>query len=322
MLATGEAIDLPLERLWAVGEEDLARNKAAYLETAARIAPDKTPQQVIADGLHHHPTPESLVADVRQLVDDLRRVIVERGIVAIPYDENCIVAETPAFFRYAFAMLCSPGPFEQVAREAYYFVTPPEPDWPAEKAEEWMSSFAYYVIRSTTIHEAWPGHYLHDMHARNAPTRTSKAFGAYTFFEGWAHYVEQMMLEIGWHAGDPWARMGQLSEALLRNVRFVCALGLHTSGMTVEQAQQRFMDDAFTEPAVAREEALRGTWDPQYLNYTLGKLAMLKLREDLRARQGADFDLRTFHDRLLAYGAPPIPLVRGLLLGRDDREAL
>lgn len=318
MLSTGEAVEVDLERLAEIAEADLRRNKSAYLEIVRQIAPGREVREVIAEGLRNHPQPENLIAETREMVDELRRAIIERELVSVPYDENCIVDETPPFLRFAFAMMDPPGPFEQVAREAYYYVTPPEPEWSEEKTEEWMSQFAYPILRGICVHEAWPGHYLHFLHLRNAPSDVTKAFGAYSSYEAWAHYCEQMMLEVGWRADDPWARLGQLSEALVRNVRFVCALGLHTQGMTVEEAKQRFIEDAFMEPATAQEEAQRGTGDPQYLNYTLGKLMLLKLRADVQAREGEDFDLRTFHDRFLSYGAPPVPLVRALMLGRDE----
>jgi len=318
MLWLGEAIDLPLERLWQVAESDLARNKAAYLEAAGRIGPGRRPQEVIAEGLRRHPAPEDLIPTARGMVNELRRYISERAIVSVPYDENCIVAETPSFLRSAFAMMYDAGPFEKVAKEAYFYLTPPEPDWAAEKTAEWMSAFTYHLLWNTCVHEAWPGHYLHGLYMRNAPSDVTRAFYTYSSVEAWAHYCEQMMLEMGCRADDPWARMGQLSDALLRNVRFVSALGLHTSGMTVDEAKQRFIDDAFMEPATAEEEAMRGAGDPQYLNYTLGKLLLLKLRADVQAREGPAFDLRAFHDRFLSYGAPPIPLVRALLLGRDS----
>ncbi len=315
MLALSEGVDLPLNRLREVAEADLARNKAAYLETAARLGgPGRALEDVIAEGKRRHPTPENLIPTVRRLVDDLRGIVLERGIVSVPYDENCIVAETPPFLRYAFAMMYSVGPFETQAKEAYYYVTPPEPDWPPEKVEEWMTAFTYHSLWSTCVHEAWPGHYLHGLHTRNAPSAVAKAFGSYAFTEGWAHYCEQMMWETVC-PDDLWARLGQLSDALLRNVRFVCALGLHTGGMTVEEAARRFAEDAFMEPATAEEEAIRGTYDPQYLNYTLGKLMVLKLRDDVRAREGENFDLRRFHDRFLSYGTPPIPVLRRLMLG-------
>ncbi len=322
MLALGEGLDIPLDRLREVAEADLARNKEAFLETAALLGgPGRDPQQVIAEGKRRHPAPEDLIPTVRQLVDDLRQTVITRGIVSVPYDENCIVAETPPFLRYAFAMMYSSGPFETAARESYYYVTPPEPDWPPEKVEEWMTAFTYHSLWSTCVHEAWPGHYLHGLHTRNAPSAVTKAFGSYAFTEGWAHYCEQMMWETVC-PDDLWARLGQLSEALLRDVRFVCALGLHTAGMTVEEATRRFMEDAFMERATAEEEAVRGTYDPGYLNYTLGKLMLLKLREDVRAREGENFDLRRFHDRFLSYGTPPIPVVRRLMLGGDEGDVV
>ena len=322
MLALSEGLDIPLDRLREVAEADLARNKEAFLETAARLGgPGCDPQQVIADGKRRHPAPEDLIPAVRQLVDDLRQTVITRGIVSVPYDENCIVAETPPFLRYAFAMMYSSGPFETTAKESYYYVTPPERDWPPEKVEEWMTAFTYHSLWSTCVHEAWPGHYLHGLHTRNAPSAVTKTFGSYAFTEGWAHYCEQMMWETVC-PDDLWARLGQLSEALLRDVRFVCALGLHTAGMTVEEATRRFMEDAFMERATAEEEAVRGTYDPGYLNYTLGKLMLLKLREDVRAREGENFDLRRFHDRFLSYGTPPIPVVRRLMLGGDEGDVV
>lgn len=322
MLALGEGVEVPLERLREVAEADLARNQEAFLETAARLGgPGRDPQEVIAEGKRRHPTPQDLIPTVRRLVDDLRQTVIARGIVSVPYDENCIVAETPPFLRYAFAMMYASGPFETVARESYYYVTPPERDWPPEKVEEWMTAFTDHSLWSTCVHEAWPGHYLHGLHTRNAPSAVTKAFGSYAFTEGWAHYCEEMMWETVC-PDDLWARLGQLSDALLRNVRFVCALGLHTGGMTVEEAIRRFKEDAFMEPTPAEEEAVRGTYDPGYLNYTLGKLMVRKLREDVRAREGENFDLRAFHDRFLAYGTPPVPVLRRLLLGTDEGDVV
>lgn len=322
MLRWGEAVDVPLDRLREVAAADLRRNQAAYREAADAIAPGQDPRQIATQGMGHHPAPEELISETRRIVEGLRRYVIDHAIVSVPADENCIVAETPSFLRYAFAMMDPPGPFEQIAREAYYYVTPPRAGWSAQKTGEWMTQFAYHTLRGISVHEAWPGHYLHALHMRNAPSKVTKAFGAYSSYEAWAHYCEEMMLEVGWRGGDAWARLGQLGEALVRDVRFVCALGLHTEGMTVAEAEERFIEDAFMAPATAAEEARRGTGDPQYLNYTLGKLMLRKLRADMRARQGEDFDLRAFHDQFLSYGAPPVPLVRELMLGRGDREVL
>ncbi len=322
MLRYGEAVDVPLERLLEIGRADLARNKAAFVETAARIAPDKSPAEVTRLLIQDHPTAETLVKDTRDMLEELRQWVIDHDIVGLPYDERCAVEETPKFMRYAFAMMDDAGPFEPVARDAFYYVTPPEPDWPPQKQEEWLTAFDYHSLRDTSIHEAWPGHYLHALHFRNSPSRVTKTFSAYSFWEAWAHYCEQMMLEQGYRAGDDRLRLAQLGQALLRDVRYLCAIQMHTQGMTVEQATARFMQDAFMEETPARAEAVRGTFDPQYLNYTLGKLMLLKLRGDYRAEQGDTSDLKTFHDAFLAWGAPPVPYVRRLLLQHDDGEIL
>jgi uncharacterized protein (DUF885 family) len=172
------------------------------------------------------------------------------------------------------------------------------------------------------VHEGWPGHYLHALHFKNSPTQVTKVIDAYSFWEGWAHYVEQMMVEEGYRNGDPRLRMAQLSEALLRDVRFVCAIGMHTQGMSVQEATRRFMQDAFMEELPARKEAERGTFDPGYLAYTLGKLMTLKLRRDYQREQGSAFTLRKFHDTFLSFGAPPIPFVRKMMLRHDDGQIL
>jgi uncharacterized protein (DUF885 family) len=322
MLRYGEAVDMPLERLLEIGQADLAQNKTAFVETAARIDAHKSPSEVMKRITREHPTVETLVQETQDMLEELRQWIIDHDIVSLPYDERCKVEETPKFMRFAFAMMDTAGPFEPTAREAFYYVTPPEPDWPAEKQEEWLTQFDYYALRDTSIHEAWPGHYLHDLHFRNSPSNVTKIFSAYSFWEAWAHYCEQMMLEQGYRAGDDKLRLAQLSGALVRNVRYVCAIQMHTQGMTVEQATERFMADAFMEETPARAEAVRGTFDPQYLNYTLGKLMLLKLHNDYQAEQGEAFDLKRFHDTFLAWGAPPVPYVRRLVLRHDDGEIL
>lgn len=322
MLRYGEAVDVPLERLLEIGQADLAQNKAAFVETAARIAPDKSPAEVMKLLIQEHPAVETLVQDTRDMLEELRQWVIDHDIVSLPYDERCTVEETPKFMRFAFAMMDSAGPFEPVAREAFYYVTPPEPDWPPEKQEEWLTAFDYHSLRDTSIHEAWPGHYLHDLHFRNSPSKVTKIFSAYSFWEAWAHYCEQMMLEQGYRAGDDKLQLAQLAGALVRDVRYLCAILMHTRGMTVDEAMARFMEDAFMEETPARAEAVRGTFDPQYLNYTLGKLILLELRDDYRAEQGDAFDLKSFHDTFLAWGAPPVPYVRRLILQHDDEEIL
>jgi len=322
MLRVGEAVELPLERLWAVAQASLARNKAELEATARRIAPDKSPAEVVKDMGRQHPATAALISETRQMVEKSRAFVVEHDLVSIPYDLRPMVAETPAFLRWAFAMMDTPGPFEKIATESFYYITPPENDWPPDKAEEWLTQFDYYTLDDTSIHEAWPGHYLHWLHFRNSPTSVTKVCDSYAFSEGWALYVEQMMMEQGYRADEPRLRLAQLSEALLRDVRFVCAIGLHTQGMSVDEATRRFMQDVFMEELPARKEAERGTYDPGYLFYTLGKLMTLKLREDYRREQGSAFSLKQFHDAFLSFGAPPIPLVRQMMLRHDDGQIL
>jgi uncharacterized protein (DUF885 family) len=211
----------------------------------------------------------------------------------------------------------SPGAFEEVAEESFYYVTPPEDHWPPEQQEEWLTKFDYATLRDVSIHEAYPGHYIHFLHTKGVPSKVRRIFGAYSFWEAWAHYVEQLMIEQGFRPEDRELRLAQLSEALLRNVRYIVAIKMHTQGMTVDEATAMFAEQAYLAAKPARQEAVRGTFDPGYLNYTLGKLMLLKLREDVRAREGESFDLQSFHDRFLSYGAPPVPLVRWAMLGEN-----
>lgn len=322
MLRVGEGVELPLDQLLAIAEADLAHNKSEFEATARRISPDKSPAQVMQDIGRRHPSAAELVQEAQRMMETLRAFVVERGLVSIPYDLQPVVAETPTFLRWAFAMMDTPGPFEQVATEAFYYITPPEKEWTAEQVEAWLSVFNYDTLDDMSIHEGWPGHYLHALHFKNSPTQVAKVIDAYAFWEGWAHYVEQMMVEEGYRNGDPRLRMAQLSEALLRNVRFVCAIGMHTQGMSVQEATRRFMQEACMEELPARKEAERGTFDPGYLAYTLGKLMTLKLRRDYQREQGGAFSLRKFHDTFLSFGAPPIPFVRKMMLHDDDGQIL
>jgi uncharacterized protein (DUF885 family) len=322
LLRVGEGVELPLDQLLAMAQADLAHNKSEFEATARRISPDKSPAQVMQDIGRRHPAPADLIAEAQKMMETLRAFVIERGLVSIPYDMRPVVAETPAFLRWAFAMMDTPGPFEQVAAEAFYYITPPEKEWTAEQVEAWLSLSNYDTLDDISIHEGWPGHYLHALHFKNSPTQVTKVIDTYSFWEGWAHYVEQMMVEEGYRNGDPRLRMAQLSEALLRDVRSVCAIGMHTQGMSVQEATRRFMQDAFMEELPARKEAERGTFDPGYLAYMLGKLMTLRLRQDYAREQGSAFTLRKFHDTFLSFGAPPIPLVRKMMLRHDDGQIL
>jgi len=321
LLKHGEMVDVPLERLLAVGEDDLRRNLERFAEVAEGIDAAKTPAEVMASIAADHPTADMLVAETRDMLEDIRRYLIDNDIVGVPSEVRCQTVPTPSFMRWAFAALDSPGPYEERATETYYYVTPVEEHWSDEEKEQWLTSFNYATLRAVSVHEAYPGHYVQYLHTRRAGSMMSRVFGAYSFSEGWAHYTEQMMVEEG-YLSEPRNELGQLMEALLRNCRFICAIRMHTQGMTVEEATHFFMENAYLEELPAKKEAMRGTFDPMYLNYTLGKLMILKLREDYRRVKGAAYSLRAFHDEFLSYGAPPIPLVREMMLGEDSGDIL
>ena len=321
LLEHGEMVDMSLERLLNIGEADLRRNLKRFADVAASIDADKTPAEVMASIAADHPAPDTLISETRDMLEDIRQFIIDNDIVSVPSDVRCQTVPTPSFMRWAFAALDFPGPYEEKATETYYYVTPVEEDWSDAEKEEWLTSFNYATLRAVSVHEAYPGHYVHYLHTRNADSMMSRVFGAYSFWEGWAHYAEQMMVEQG-YVRSPQDELGQLMEALLRDCRFICAIRMHTQGMTVDEATRFFMENAFMEELPARKEAMRGTFDPMYLNYTLGKLMILKLRDDFLAMTGDAFSLKRFHDEFLSYGAPPIPLVRDMMLGEDSGNIL
>jgi len=320
MLRLGEMVDAPLDRLRDIGQEDLVRNRARLDEIAGRLGPGVAAADVIRRLSRDHPTAAQLIPEAARVLEEIREFVVARRVVSIASDVRCLVEPTPPFARWAFAMMDTAGPFE-TAPESFYYVTPPDPTWTPEATEEWLTKFDYATLRDVGIHEAYPGHYVHFLAMRDIPRRLRRVLTSYSCVEGWAHYCEEMMLEAGYRDGDDRLRLAQLSEALLRNVRFAVAIEMHARGMTVAEATRRFVEEAFLEPLPAEKEAIRGTFDPGYLNYTLGKLMVRKLRDDVRAAEGSGFSLLRFHDRLLSLGAPPIPLARRALLG-DAGSAL
>jgi uncharacterized protein (DUF885 family) len=218
--------------------------------------------------------------------------------------------------RWNAAFLDSPGPYEPKATTAFYYITLPDPKWSKKERDDYIPPHG--ILRATTVHEVYPGHFLQAQWIRKAPTRVQKVLGSYSFVEGWAHYVEQMMIEEGFGA-DPQSRIGQLSDALLRNCRMVVSLGVHAENMTLAQAEKRFMRDCKQDRATARQQAARATFDPGYFAYTLGKIQILQLRDEARKKLGAKFSLQRFHDALLSHGSPPVPLIRDRVL--KDLEA-
>jgi uncharacterized protein (DUF885 family) len=209
----------------------------------------------------------------------------------------------------------TPGPFEKVATEAYFYMTLPDPSWPKSEQDDFMSQWYKSSISNVSVHEVWPGHYVQFLYAKDYPSDVRKVFGAASNFEGWAHYCEQMMLDEGLHADDPHYRLAQVQDALLRDVRFIVGIKLHTQGMTVEQAQDMFVKDAYQPKPVAESEAKRGTSDATYGYYTMGKLMILKLRDDYKAKMGDAYSLKDFHDAFIKLGPLPLPLIRKAMLG-------
>jgi uncharacterized protein (DUF885 family) len=259
-----------------------------------------------------------VVPTTRKYLESIRQHLIDANIVDMPTEVRCLVDETPLFMRWVFADMETPGPFEEVATEAHFYITPANEAWSEEQQDRWLSRFNDYVIQIFSMHEAYPGHYLQHLHARNSPSRAGKNLTSYSFVEGWAHYCEQMMLEEGFGKSDPvnYAKLqlAQLTEALVRDCRYVCGVGLHTQNWTVVQAKEFYQANAFMEEVTALRETQRSTFDPAGLNYTIGKLLFYKLKTDYMAEKGANFSLKTFHNECLAYGMPPVQLLRHMLL--------
>jgi uncharacterized protein (DUF885 family) len=317
-----ELVDTPLDELLALGEANLRRDQEAFRDTARKIDPRRTPAEVMKALAADHPTEADLIPSARQTIEKIRRFLVDRKIVAIPSEVRPTVAETPPYARNgSFASMDTPGAYETRATEAFYYVTPPEKDWTAEQKEQHLRLFNAPVMQIITIHEAFPGHYIQFLYAKQYPTRTRKLASCGSNVEGWAHYCEQMMVEEGYGDGDPKIRLAQLSEALLRDCRFVVGIKLHTQGMTVEEGAKVFEAEGHQEPSTAYEEARRGAYNPTYLYYTLGKLQIYKLREDYRKAKGKDYKLETFHNDFVRQGGIPIKLIRRILLPGDRSPA-
>jgi uncharacterized protein (DUF885 family) len=316
-----EMVDTPLDKLLEIGYKDLRANQRQFRETAAKIDPAQTPQQILAELERDHPSSDRLLDAFRETAEKVRMFVEEKKIVTIPSSVPPIVEETPPFMRaLTAASMDTPGPYESVAKEAFFNVTLPEKEWPPARAEDYLESFHRGVILSTTIHEAYPGHYVQFLWAQRLDSKVRRLLGANTNAEGWAHYCEQMMLDEG-YTKDPRMRLGQLQDALLRDARYIVGIEMHTGGRTFEQGVEFFEKEGYQTHESALKETKRGTSDPTYLYYTLGKLQILKLREDYRQRKGARFSLQEFHDSFLKQGFPPIKIVRHALLG-DDTPAL
>lgn len=320
-----EFVDEPLDELLARGEAELSRLQSEFSRLAlaeagtAKEAGDIDPVAIFRKISAEHPDPGELVRAVSGVLEKIRAFCVEKPIVTIPGEERARVEETPPFARaLSFASMDTPGPFEEKAKEAYYYVTVPEAGWSAEKTEEHMRSFCRGDLLNTSVHEAYPGHYVQFLWVNKAPSRIRKILGCSSNAEGWAHYCEQMMVEQGFGAGDRSLELVMVHDALLRVCRYIVGIKMHTRGMTLSEGVDFFVKEGYQEKANGEREAKRGTMDPTYLVYTMGKLKILELRDEYRklidGKGGGNFDLRTFHDSFLSYGFPPLPVVRAEML--------
>ncbi len=313
-----EMVDLPLDRLLAIGYDNLHQNQRRLLELCKQIDPNKTPQQ-IADGFEKdHPAPDQLLQTFRNTLSGLIEFINERKIITIPSTVRPIIEETPPFMRaLTTASMDTPGAYEKVATEAYFNVTLPENNWPQKRIEEFMTAFNRGTIESTAIHEAYPGHFVQLLWFQKVQSKVRKLIGASSNIEGWAHYCEQMMIDEGYGKNDPELKVGQLLDALLRNCRYIVGIEMHTGKRSFEQGIDFFVKEGYMSHDYAERETKRGTSDPTYLYYTLGKLEILKLREDYRQKMGDRFSLEQFHNAFMQQGGVPVKIIRHTMLGAD-----
>jgi hypothetical protein len=317
MLYATERVDTPLAELEAIGRADLKRNQDAMAEACEAYAPGKTIKECIARAEANKPE-GGMVEYARKQLVDLKQFVIDHDVVSVPGTEEAKVKQSPPYNAQNGAYIDIPGPYE-VNMPSYYNIAAPDPSWSKAMQNDYISGKANLLF--TSVHEVWPGHFLQFLHANRSDSIFGRVYVGYAFAEGWAHYAEEMMWEEGLGAGDPETHIGQLYNATLRNVRFLSAIGMHTQGMTQAQSEKLFAEDGYQDAGTAKQQAARGTYDPAYLNYTMGKLMIRKLRDDWCAAHPElvkDGDARTcwkpFHDAFLGYGGPPIPLVRGAMM--------
>ncbi|WP_396168978.1 DUF885 domain-containing protein [Flavobacterium sp.] len=321
MLLYNEGITMSADEILAIGMKELQKEQASFNAAAKIINPNKKPIDVYNDMQKEHPTAANLIPDSKKNLEAIRQFLIDNKIITIPSEVRVKLEETPAFARAtSTASMDTPGPFETKATEAYYYITPVDPKWTPKQAEDWLAQFNFYTTDVVSVHEAYPGHYTQFLHLNASDaSKIQKIFGSYAFIEGWAHYTEKMMLDAGFgNSGDPIKaakyRMAQSGEALLRLCRLCVSVKTHCYGMNVDDATKFFMNNWYQGEKSSSQEALRGTYDPGYLFYTLGKLQILKLQEDYKKQEGDNYSLQKFNDAMLDNGMPPIQIMRELLL--------
>jgi uncharacterized protein (DUF885 family) len=319
MLKQTEGVDVDLAQLEDIGKKDLQRNLDAMKVECDKYAPGLSLIECSNKASAHKAEGTDVVQAATAQLAELRKFIQEKDVVTIPGTEECKVAQAPPYKAWNFAYINIPGPYETNLPSVYY-VSPPDPKWDKKKQDEYVPGKGSLLF--TSVHEGYPGHFLQFLHANRSKSKFGQVFVGYAYAEGWAHYTEEMMYDAGLGAGDPELHIGQLQEALLRDVRFISAIGLHTKGMTVDESRKMFLEKGLRSEGEAEQQSARGTFDPAYLNYTMGKLIIKKLREDWIASRGGRNAWKQFHDAFLSYGGPPIPLVRKAMMGKDDKGSL
>ena len=317
MLSATEGVDVSLGELETAGQADLKRNQDALTAECAKFAPGQSVQGCMLK-LNADRPDGGAVAEATRQIPALTAFVKAQDLVSIPGTEQALVRQSPPYNAQNGAYIDPPGPFEKGIPSIYY-IAAPDPSWPKEKQLAYIPGKKDLLF--TSVHEVMPGHFLQFLHANRSSSMFGRLFVGYAFAEGWAHYSEEMMWEAGYGAGDPATHIGQLSNALLRDCRFLSAIGMHARGMTQEQSKQMFITQCFQDEGTAEQQAARGTYDPAYLNYTLGKLMIRKLRDDWTASRGGRTGWKAFHDTFLSYGGPPIPLVRQSMLGEKEAKA-
>ena len=310
-----EGITLPVDKLLAIATRELAATQEEFRTLAGRLN-GSDPIAAWRKAKHQHPEPGTLIATARGQLDELHTFLSRNSIISMPESGGVQVAPTPDFFRWSSASMWTPGPFESRPSRAMYYLTDADPKWDADRKAEHLLDFNLPTLWAISIHEVYPGHFLHYQFLRkvDSKVRRSTMFAPASYMEGWAHYCEQMMIEAGFGRGDHSIKLGQLAEALVRLARFIVGIRLHTEDWSVEQGVRFFKEEAFLEETNARREAERGTFDPTYLVYSAGKMMLLKLRQDWYEEQGGKPSLRAFHDTLLSHGSAPFWALRKLML--------
>ncbi|MGJ0237735.1 DUF885 domain-containing protein [Novosphingobium fluoreni] len=318
MLKETEMVDLPLDQIEAIGRADLKRNQEALKLACARYTPGKSIAQCF-DKLNADKPKEGPVAAAAAQIPELTAFVREKDLATIPGTEQALVRESPPYNRQNSAYIDPPGPFEKGIPSIYY-ISPPDPAWSKQKQQDYIPGKNDLLF--TSVHEVMPGHFLQFLHSNRAPSWIARIFVPYAYAEGWAHYTEEMMWEAGLGNGDAGVHVGQISNALLRDCRFLSAVGMHARGMTQAQSEAMFEKECYQTEGTAEQQAARGTYDPAYLNYTLGKLMIRKLRDDWTATRGGKAAWKSFHDTFLGFGGAPIPLIRQQMMNEPEPRAV